>query len=75
MTDEVCDLIAYHHSPGHIQTINFQILWEADSLANLDEATDKELDKINEVIELTFKTSTGRGLAKTLLLDNVNNHA
>ncbi len=37
MIDEVCDLIAHHHSPGHIQTLNFQILWEADSLVNLEE--------------------------------------
>jgi hypothetical protein len=75
MTDEVCDFIAHHHSPGHIQTSNFQILWKANSLVNLEEATDKELDKINEVVEVTFKTTTGKGLAKALLLDKVNNHS
>jgi len=75
MIDEVCDLIAHHHSPGHIQTLNFQILWEADSLVNLEEATGKEQEKINEVVEVNFKTSTGRDLAKALLLDKVNNHA
>jgi len=73
MIDEVCDLIAHHHSPGRIRTLNFKILWEADSLVNLDQAADKELDQIKEVIEITFKTSAGKGLAKALLLDKLDN--
>jgi HD superfamily phosphodiesterase len=69
MTDEVCDLIAHHHSPGQVQTLNFQILWEADTLVNLEEATEGELDQIKQAIEATFKTSTGKRLARALLLD------
>ena len=75
ITDEVCDLIAHHHSPGHIQTLNFRILWEADSLVNLQEAADKEPDQIKKMVEGTFKTSTGKRLAKALLLDKLNNHS
>jgi len=30
--DEVCDIIASHHSPGEINTINFKILWDSDWL-------------------------------------------
>lgn len=71
MINEVCDLIAHHHSPGHIQTLNFQILWEADSLANVEEATDRELDQMKEVVEFTFKTPTGKGLAEALLSDKL----
>jgi hypothetical protein len=71
MTDEVCDLIAHHHSPGHIQTLNFQILWEADSLANFEEATDRELDQMKEVVGITFMTSTGKMLAEALLFDKL----
>ncbi|NIS61945.1 MAG: HD domain-containing protein [Proteobacteria bacterium] len=67
--DEVCDLIAHHHSPGNIKTLNFQILWEADSLANFEEATEKERDQAKEIIERTFRTTTGKRLAQTLLLD------
>jgi HD superfamily phosphodiesterase len=67
--DEVCDLIAHHHSPGHIKTVNFQILWEADSLVNLEETAEKGPDKIEKIIERTFRTTTGKRLAKTLLLD------
>ena len=72
MTDEVCDLIAHHHSPGQIQTLNFQILWEADTLVNLEDATEGELDQIKELIEATFKTSTGKRLAKELLIDKLD---
>ncbi len=67
--DEVCDLIAHHHSPGHIRTLNFQILWEADSLVNFEEASEKELDQTKKIIERTFRTTTGKRLAKTILLD------
>jgi hypothetical protein len=71
MIDEVCNLIAHHHSPGHIQTRNFQILWEADCLANLEEATDGELGRMRGLIEVTFKTSMGKRLAKALLFDKL----
>jgi HD superfamily phosphodiesterase len=72
MIDEVCDLITRHHSPGQIQTLNFQILWEADSLVNLDDATERDLDQIKEMVQATFKTSTGKRLAKALLLDKLD---
>ncbi len=71
--DEVCNLIAYHHRPGHIETLNFQILWEADSLVNLEEATDREPNQVKKMIEGTFKTSTGKSLAKALLSDTLDN--
>jgi len=71
--DEVCDLIAHHHSPRHFETLNFQILWEADTLVNLEEATDRERSQIKKMVEGTFKTSTGKRLAKALLLDKVDN--
>lgn len=67
--DEVCDLIAHHHSPGHIKTLNFQILWEADSLVNFEEATEKERDETKRIIERTFRTTAGKRLAQTLLLE------
>ena len=70
--DEVCDLIAYHHSPGQVQTLNFQILWEADCLVNLEDAAESELDQIEEMVEATFKTSTGKRLAKALLIGELD---
>jgi hypothetical protein len=29
-TDEICDIIAHHHSPGVITTVNFKVLYDAD---------------------------------------------
>lgn len=36
--EEVCAIIASHHSPGEVDTSNFRILYEADRLVNLEEA-------------------------------------
>ena len=72
MIDEVCDLIGHHHSPGQVQTLNSQILWEADCLVNLEEAAEKELGKIKHLIEATFKTSTGKRLANELLIGELD---
>ena len=64
--DEVCDLIAHHHSPGRIKTLNFQILWEADSLVNVEDATDEDREEIQRMVETTFRTATGKRLAERL---------
>ncbi len=66
--DEVCDLIAHHHSPGRIKTLNFQVLWEADFLVNVEDATDEEREEIQRMVETTFRTATGKILAKNLFL-------
>ncbi len=63
--DEVCKIIASHHSPGEIDTINFKILWDADLLVNIEnefDLTDKE--KLRKFIEENFLTSTGKKIAK-----------
>lgn len=31
---EVLEIIAHHHSPGIVETVNFKILYEADCLVN-----------------------------------------
>jgi HD superfamily phosphodiesterase len=70
--EEVCDIMAHHHSPGVIETLNFQILWEADSLVNLEDTVRKNADQIKRTVEATFKTPTGKRLARALLLDKPN---
>lgn len=62
--DEVCNIIAHHHTPGKINTKNFQVLYEADWLVNLqDDFLDLPLDKKIKLIETNFKTKTGKALA------------
>jgi len=34
---EVCDIIGHHHHPGKDETINFQVLFDADQLVNAEE--------------------------------------
>lgn len=66
---EVCEIVACHHSPGEINTINFKIMWDADWLVNLPDVYDiKDKAKLPEIINKTFMTKTGLGIAKYLYL-------
>ncbi len=67
--DEVCDIIASHHSPGEIDTINFKILWDADWLVNLgDEYNIKNKKNLEKVINKIFLTKTGKKIGKSIYL-------
>lgn len=61
---EVCEIIAFHHSPGRVNTKNFKTLYDADRLVNLkDEAGAGNKDKLKKLINRTFLTDAGRELA------------
>ena len=69
MIEEICDIIGHHHSPKGEETLNFQILLEADWLVNMEEegmSIDRE--KAEKVIGKVFKTTTGKKLAEKLYL-------
>jgi hypothetical protein len=67
--DEVCQIIASHHSPGEVETDNFRIIWDADWLVNLgDECDLSEREKVEKLIGKTFMTPTGRGMARKIYL-------
>ena len=69
MTDEICDIVGHHHSPRDEETLNFQILYEADWLVNLEEeGISKDREKVEKVIAKQFKTVTGKQLAEKLYL-------
>src|SRR4030042_6486955 len=36
MIDEICDIIGHHHHPREEETLNFQILYEADWLGHIE---------------------------------------
>jgi HD superfamily phosphodiesterase len=66
---EICDIIAHHHSPGDEESLNFQILTEADWLVNLEEeGISKDRQRLKEVIQKVFKTATGKDLAQKVYL-------
>ncbi len=67
--EEICEIIAHHHSPGKIGSANFKILYDADWLVNLrDEYDIRDRDKLGKVIEAVFLTATGKALAREIYL-------
>jgi len=65
--NEICDIIGHHHHPRERETLNFQILYEADWLVNIEEGgLGKDSDKLKAIIEKEFKTVTGKKLAQDL---------
>ena len=67
--EEICEIIAHHHSPGKINTRNFKILYDADWLVNLkDECDIRDKDKLSNIIEKIFLTPSGKALARELYL-------
>jgi putative nucleotidyltransferase with HDIG domain len=69
MVDEICDIIGHHHSPREQETLNFQILYEADWLVNIEEeGISKDREKVEGLIGKLFRTVTGKQLAEKLYL-------
>lgn len=63
--DEVCKIIASHHSPGEVDTLNFKILWDSDWLVNIEDEFDlNNKEKLEKIIDNIFMTSTGKKIAK-----------
>lgn len=66
---EICEIIGHHHSPGRVNTLNFQILYDADWLVNLrDEYKTHDRSRLRAIIEKLFLTSSGKALAKEIYL-------
>lgn len=67
--DEICQIIAHHHSPGKINTQNFKLLYDADWLVNLkEEVNTKDKTKLKKVIDKIFLTNTAKDLAEKIYL-------
>ncbi len=67
--NEICDIIAHHHSPGKITSRNFAILYDADWLVNLrDEYDIQDRNKLSHIIEKVFLTKSGQTLAREIYL-------
>jgi hypothetical protein len=61
IVDRVCFIISKHHTFSDIDGLNFQLLVEADFLANsVEEAVSPE--GVEKFVELNFKTESGRNL-------------
>jgi HD superfamily phosphohydrolase YqeK len=68
---EVCEIISHHHHPGADENINFKVVYDSDLLENMDEKQkDNPIDrkKLEDQIEKSFLTTTGRETAREVLL-------
>jgi hypothetical protein len=68
---EVCDIIARHHHPRAGDSVNFQVVYDADVLENLDEELKNgtlDAGQLAERIEHSFLTAAGRQAARETLL-------
>lgn len=67
--NQICEIIAHHHSPGKVDTLNFKVLYDADWLVNLkDEVDTKDKTKLKSIINKVFLTEAGKKLAQKLYL-------
>lgn len=70
LIDEVCAIIASHHSPGEVDTDNFRVIWDADWLVNIpDEVSLDDEAKLRGIIGKVFQTPTGRSIAERTYLE------
>jgi putative nucleotidyltransferase with HDIG domain len=63
--DEICDIILHHHSKEKAGGKNFEVLYDADRVVNLeDEINDQNKRNIEVKIDSSFLTSSGKELAR-----------
>jgi HD superfamily phosphohydrolase YqeK len=63
--EQICVIIAHHHSPGELNSQNFKVLYDADCLVNLQELVgSKSEDELSQVIDEIFFTEIGKELAR-----------
>ena len=71
--EEICEIIAHHHSPRRINTQNFKILYDADWLVNLrDEYDIQDRNKLADIIDRVLLTESGKTMAKIIYLRDRN---
>jgi len=74
LIEEVCDIIGHHHTPRAEETTNFQVLYDADLIVNLDEKyreTSPSGERLEKVLNNSFLTASGRRVAKKALMKRV----
>lgn len=67
--EEACAIVGKHHTANGVPGPNFAALWDADLIVNLrDEMPDASREKLASVIEKSFRTGTGKELARKALI-------
>ena len=69
--NRVCYIIGGHHTESKIDNIDFKIIWDADLLVNISEENiHLDRERVSKIILKSFKTESGKKLAKKLYLSN-----
>jgi putative nucleotidyltransferase with HDIG domain len=72
--DHICRIIANHHTAhdeATVDTIEFQIVWDADGLVNhARRKLGNSNEEIRRKIEQLFRTPTGKKMAREMFLNN-----
>lgn len=71
LIDEVCDIVGHHHHPREVETPNFQAVYDADLIANIEDNRKESpiaAERIESIIEKSFLTDAGRTVARDVLL-------
>ena len=64
VVDEICEIVAHHHSPGTLETLNFKVLCDADMLVNLwKKALTVRPADLPALIDRKFLTEKGKKIA------------
>lgn len=62
--ERVCYIIGGHHTASKNNGLDFQIIWEADLLVNIEEdGLYKNKENVKNIIDKNFETKTGRDIA------------
>jgi hypothetical protein len=70
LTERVVYIVGNHHTEERIDGLDFQLIWEADLLVNLENREEllQDPDELRRVIDANFETATGRQLAQRIYL-------
>lgn len=64
MIERVTYIVGGHHTPSKNNGLDFQIIWEADLLVNIEEEElDKDIEVVRRIITKNFRTNTGTCIA------------
>ncbi|WP_425059159.1 hypothetical protein SCACP_38260 [Sporomusa carbonis] len=65
--DRVTYIVGGHHTPAKNNGLDFQIIWEADLLVNIqEEGIDTNVVHVRKIIEKNIKTATGWKIARKI---------
>ena len=76
LINEICDIVGHHHHPRPEETTNYKALYDADLIVNLEEAQKEKPSKperMEQIIEKSFLTESGRTLAREVFLRGEKN--